>query len=315
PQNRAQAAATSLAPTAPPSPRPTPTPGRPLLGSGYAAVEDPSSRRLVVFGGIDSYSTTWLWDGARWSLARPPVSPPGRFRAASTYDPSTRTVMLFGGRLGTGQAADDTWAWDGSTWRQLAAGTGEPPAGEGSVMAWDATRHQVVLTHSTDRAAGETWTWNGAAWTRQAGGTLPPGAFVVALAVDPADGDLLATTCCAPGLGTSGTLAWNGSSWRQVTTPTVPAFTVALALDPVTGHLLLCGDPALGGGKELWSWTGSDWSLLTGARLPVFPEAAVTDATAGHLVILGSFAEPREGSPQPVHVWTWNGSAWTPAGG
>ncbi len=70
----------------------------------------------------------------------------------------------------------------------------------------------------------------------------------------------------------------------------------------------------------MWSWTGGDRMLLTGARLPVFPEAAVTateDGVAGisgppirHIVMVGSFAEPVQGQPQPIHLWSWTGSAW-----
>jgi hypothetical protein len=310
------AARSSPAVATPVPARPTPVPGRPVLGSGYTAVEDSSSHQLVVFGGIDSYATTWLWDGGRWSLAHPQVSPPGRYRASGAYDPTTRRVMVFGGRLASGQGLDDTWAWDGTTWVEIKGGSGAPPASDGSAMAWDATRHQIVLvTSQNGPPAAQTWTWDRNAWVPALHGDLPTGAFVAGMAFDPATGQLLATTCCAPGQGTSGTLTWDGQSWTGIVTATVPAFTVALALDPVSGRLLLLGDPALAGGREMWSWTGSDWGLLTGTRLPVFPEAAVTDVSAGRVVILGSFAEPREGLPQPVHVWTWNGSAWNAVGG
>jgi hypothetical protein len=64
--------------------------------------------------------------------------------------------------------------------------------------------------------------------------------------------------------------------------------------------------------------------VLAGARLPVFPEAAVTATEAGiggisgppirHIVIAGSFAEPVQGNPQPIHLWSWTGSAWLRVG-
>ena len=87
-----------------------------------------STHQLVAFGGVDSYDTTWLWDGRRWTLARPARQPAGRFNAAAAYDPLTGVVMLYGGRLGPGQLVQDTWAWDGGTWHQLDAGTSSLPS-------------------------------------------------------------------------------------------------------------------------------------------------------------------------------------------
>ena len=46
------------------------------------------------------------------SVARPAISPPGRFLADAAYDPATTLAMLFGGRLERGVLANDTWAWD-----------------------------------------------------------------------------------------------------------------------------------------------------------------------------------------------------------
>jgi len=46
----------------------------------------------------------------------PQASPEGRFGAAEAYDPQTKTVMLFGGRLEPGTPVHDTWAWKGTTW-------------------------------------------------------------------------------------------------------------------------------------------------------------------------------------------------------
>jgi hypothetical protein len=120
--------------TASPTPlRPslTPVPTRPVLGFGFTAADDPLSHQVVVFGGVDSYDTTWLWDGKGWSLAHPTLTPPGRYAAAAAYDPLTGLVMLYGGDLGSGSVVADTWAWDGTTWAELDSGTGGPPAGEG----------------------------------------------------------------------------------------------------------------------------------------------------------------------------------------
>ncbi len=293
-----------------PSLSPTPVPADAVVGFSFSAAYDERRHRLVTFGGVDSYDATWLWDGSHWSLARPPQSPPGRFAAAAAYDPLTGVVMLYGGRLGPGQVVDDTWAWDGTTWRQLDGGSGNPPAGEGSVMAWDGPRNQMVLVNAQPGSAGGTWTWDGARWAHQARGSLPAGTEVVGLATDPVAHVLLAVTCCAVNNGTASTLAWDGAVWHTMTTHTTPGFAVGVVRDPLSDRLLLFGDPAIAPGRDLWSWSGRDWTLVATPALPIFPTRAVADTDAGHVVIVGSVAEPVQGHPQPLHVWTLTTSGW-----
>jgi hypothetical protein len=299
-------------PTAPkPSgPTPTPVPSAPVLGPGFSVAEDGVARQLVTFGGVDSYDATWVWQGDRWFLARPTVSPPGRSGAAFAYDPLTGGVMLEGGRLASGQLVDDTWLWDGSTWRELDRGTGRPPPAEDSVMAWDPSLHEMVLVIGRGGSGGATWTWNGGRWMERVGGGLPSGTFLVGLAVDPATQTLLGASCCSVGQGATSTWAWDGTTWRAVGTRAGPAFTVALVLNPESSRPLLLGDPSLVSGREMWSWSGQDWVLLTGARLPAFPGGAVTDTVDGHVVVVGSIAEPVLGAPQLLHIWSLSGSAW-----
>ena len=230
------------------------------------------------------------------------------------YDPASGVVMLYGGRLGPGQVVDDTWAWDGRTWRQLDGGTGGPPPGEGSTMAWDAAHAQMVLAGDNAATSGGTWTWSGSRWVRAAGGDLPRGTFLVDMTTDPVTGSLLGASCCSAGQGTTSAWAWNGRAWRELSTRTQPAFSVGLVRDPESSRLLLFADPSLAAGREMWSWSGRDWALLTGARLPVFPTRAAVDSDSDHIVIVGSVAEPVQGSPQPVQIWERSASTWRELG-
>jgi hypothetical protein len=281
----------------------TPVPKQPVTGFGFSAVDDPSAHQLVLFGGIDSYATTWLWDGHRWTLARPSASPQGRFGASAAYDPITRMVMLYGGRLSPGDVVDDTWGWDGRTWLALDAGTGSPPVGEGSSMAWDSVHDQMVLI-----AGGQTWVWNGSDWDRQPKGDLPAGSAFGSVAFDPVTRALLAISCCAPRVTT---YTWDGMAWRQVGAGANAPVILSLALDPVSDRLLLCSDPTQSQvGRQMWSWSGRDWIPLAGSRLPVSPLAEVTDSVVGRVLILGTVAEATQGAPQPLHVWSWTGSMW-----
>ncbi len=83
---------------------------------------------------------------------------------------------------------------------------------------------------------------------------------------------------------------------------------VALVRDPITDRVLLFADPSIA--AEVWSWGGDDWSLLPNTTVPVFPAAAMVDTDLDRVVIVGSVAEPVQGSPQPVQVWTLTGSSW-----
>lgn len=295
------------------SPRPplppltTPVPKQAVIGFGFSAVDDPSTHQLVLFGGVDSYGTTWLWDGRRWTLARPATSPPGRFSASAAFDPDTHVAMLYGGRLAPGQVVSDTWAWDGTTWTELNDGSGGPPPGEDSVMAWDDALNSMVLV-----AGGQTWVWNGALWVRQLKGDLPAGLAVGGIAFDPVTRALVAISCCAPQVST---FAWTGVAWHEIGSNSDAPAIVSLALDPVSGHLLLCSDPTRSVvGQQMWSWDGRHWNALAGARLPALPEAEVTDVDDGHVLILDFVAEATQGAPQTIHVWSWSGSVWIQRG-
>ncbi|HEY8755359.1 MAG TPA: hypothetical protein VIN65_03280 [Candidatus Dormibacteraeota bacterium] len=307
-------AAPTLASGPPPTPTATPVPGEPVLGSGFSATDDPSRHQLVLFGGVDSYDSTWLWDGHRWSLAHPAVSPPGRFGQAAAYDPLTRVVMVYGGRLGPGDVVNDTWAWEGTTWQELDAGTGNPPPGEGARMAWDAARSEMVLVSSQGNSTGTTWIWTGVRWERQPGGDVPAGIFFAGMAVDPSTTTLLAASCCVQDQAMVSTWSWTGSEWHRIITGAQPAFIAGLAVDPERGRIIMCGDPALASGREMWTWSGQDWTLLVGARLPVFPSVELTDTSSGRLLILGSVDQPTQGAPQPIHLWSLSGSTWSRLG-
>jgi hypothetical protein len=292
-----------------PSFPPTPVPSGPVLGFGFSAVDDPATRQIVVFGGVDSYDTTWIFDGTRWSLARPLVSPPGRFGAAAAYDPATRQVMLFGGRLAPGEVENDTWAWNGTIWIERDTGIDGPPAGEGALMAWDDATRQMVLVTSFASGAKRTWVLAGTHWVPRPGRDLPAGAFGGGMAFDPASQTLLFVSTTPPkGPGTS-TWRWDGTGWREIRA-NIAAAACGIAVDPATGHLLLCGTKPGAPAAQLWSWSGVAWAPLRDSQLPIQPEAETMDLNRGVLVIFGSLTQSSQGSPQPLELWAWSGVVW-----
>ena len=286
---------------------------------GYALAYYPPARQVLLFGGIDNYDNTWLWNDNGWTLAHPSASPPGRFDAAAAYNPVTHAVMVYGGRLGPGQVVDDTWAWDGKTWTALDAGTGGPPPDEGAVMAWDqrlATMVLVVLGPSAATPQAETWIWTGTRWSRVPTGDFPPNISLGPIGFDPVSNSLIGVGFRYDTATSSSVvmLRWDGTVWRELSTSHMPACSVAgLALDPMSDRLLLVCDPAelQSSNEEVWMWTGSDWQsrgLFSGA---LQPGGVVTDAEIGRVLMFGNAVQAAQGLPQPVHVWEWEGSIWT----
>ncbi len=94
----------------------------PPISEHYALAFDTSLNKVVVFGGINTQDAalpyTWIYDPAAntWTmaLAGAPHGPEGRVDHAMVYDPSTKTVIMFGGRSADGKAADipnETWEY------------------------------------------------------------------------------------------------------------------------------------------------------------------------------------------------------------
>jgi len=279
---------------------------------GYTAVEDPATHTVVVFGGVDNYDNTWLWDGTTWRLSHPTANPPGRFGASGAFDPQTSEVMLFGGRLESGDAANDTWAWNGITWRELATGSKGPPPGEGSAMAWDSAADEMVLITAVSEGGAGNWTWRGDQWVNQMSSYFPNAAFVSGLAFDPVTRSLLAVGCCQSPTSAGGTIdtTWrlDGGRWRQlVLAPNPPAAGSSLVLDPALDRLVLCScDGFLTSQPEMWMWTGTAWASLRIAPAPVRLGIEVADVDRHRLLILGS----QNQAASPIHIWALTGSTW-----
>ena len=305
--------------TAPARITPSPVPAEPEVGTSFAVADDLATREVVLFGGEDDGDNTWLWNRTRWTLARPPNRPPGRFGASAAYDPATQTVLLFGGRTEDGTAVADTWSWDGTDWNELDGGTDGPAPGEGSDIAWDAAQRQMVLVIGSGGAGtGATWIWAGTHWRRVAGGSLPAAWFYSPMWSDPVTGSLTAVGCCTSPPPASGavesTWQWNGSAWRQLATShDAPLDGSTMALDPSLGRLVLCSCGYVEPQKpepELSVWSGRNWAVMPIAHLPVQGGTVITDLDRGQLLLLGSPVLETASSPAPVQVWSLAGSSW-----
>ena len=296
---------------------PSPVPIVPQSGFGFSVADDLATRTIVLFGGVGDYPNTWLWDGSRWTLAHPQASPLGRFGAAEAYDPQTKMVMLFGGRLEPGTPVHDTWAWNGTTWGALDSGASGPPPGEGSDMAWDpATNQMVLLTRSgVISSPAATWIWAGKP-VDQTGGRVAPGRRHLqpdgVRSTDQfAAGDWVLVwdhrpppvRSTQPGDGT----APPGHCCRPRATPPFDGST--MALDPAIGRLVLCACDAAAK-ADLTAWNGGRWDPLLGSRLPVAGGVEITDYDRSRLLLFASGTSQPLTGQAPVELWQLTGSSW-----
>src|SRR6266536_2541913 len=99
----------------------SPTGTAPSARFGHSAIYDSSSNRMVVFGGGTSSSSClndlWILDDANSSLGPPAwlaetargTLPQRRMNSSSVYDPTTNTLILFGGTNCSGGYLSDVW--------------------------------------------------------------------------------------------------------------------------------------------------------------------------------------------------------------
>jgi hypothetical protein len=126
---------------------------------------DPIISKFVVYGLTSDLraAQTWTWDG-NWQQVTGGPSPTRRVSSALAYDPSSHTVVLFGGRvLDDLTYLGDTWAFDGVSWKQLTT-TVSPSARQNHVMA---TVLQGIVLFGGDgkgSSLSDTWSWTGNAW-------------------------------------------------------------------------------------------------------------------------------------------------------
>jgi photosystem II stability/assembly factor-like uncharacterized protein len=254
------------------------------------------------------------------AISSSPGTPSPREGAAMAYDPTTETVILFGGDDGQ-EAFDDTWSWDGSGWARLDPSVSPPPL-TGALLAYDPATLRLVLTGGHAMSDGDagavdtgTWAWDGSAWSPEPSGGLPASASTgggVALATDSASGRLvLVTGFEQAGCQAAETWVWSVASWSQLHPATSPTGAEGglLADDAVTGRLDLFS--SAGGcpgdadqGTVLWSWDGVTWESVGSSEgaAGMYPAKViasgdlVASATGPVLVVFGG-------------TYSWHGDA------
>ncbi|MBL8899810.1 MAG: hypothetical protein JNM84_19420 [Planctomycetes bacterium] len=145
----------------------------PSARMGHAMAFDPSSGRVLLFGGLPlggpAAGDTWAWDGNDWTVLAPQHAPAPRMQAVMATDERRGRVVLYGGS--NGAPLTDTAEWNGSDWAPSVL-TSHPELPTLPALATGPTGRHVLLFGGEDVngvARAETWTYGSVAAVRSFG--------------------------------------------------------------------------------------------------------------------------------------------------
>ncbi|MBL8293024.1 MAG: hypothetical protein JNN08_14355 [Bryobacterales bacterium] len=232
---------------------------------------DGASRRIYMFGGLDSSPRNDLWFYSlaqrRWEEVQVTGSrPAARFGHTLLHDAARRRLIVFGG-----QAAgffSDVWAFqiDSGAWQQLAANEAGPSDRYGHSAILDEARGRMVISHGFTDAGrfDDTWAFDLAShrWTNiTPSGTRPLKRCLHHAVYDPANSQMLLYGGCASGfgpcpLGDLWSFDLSANRWTERTSATrpVPRQHFGIAFDRVRARLLLYGGSGAGTLNDTWTW-------------------------------------------------------------
>lgn len=95
---------------------------------------DPKRKKVIMYGGGNSPSEHWEFDGERWTQIRVGKNPGVKFRASIAYDASREKIVMHAGQVNLNMQdpenhnVPDTWTWDGTQWEKIASASVFPIA-------------------------------------------------------------------------------------------------------------------------------------------------------------------------------------------
>jgi N-acetylneuraminic acid mutarotase len=281
-----------------------------------------------VGGDIDGQtSTTWMWDGARWTELHPTTPPNARDTAAAAT--LAGDVVVFGGYgkvpasqlpPNTTEATylNDTWVWHSGNWTNKAVAPA-PPARNGAAMA-SLGGHAILFGGETQtNQLADTWQWDGTAWSQLRPAQSPSGR-TGAVFVTLGDKSILfggVTGELEAARATNDTWQWDGATWSRLAPPVSPSPRAEAMAAAVRGRIVVFGGRADSGGflDDTWEWDGATWTQLEPPSAPPPRAYGVAGAVGDTMVIAGGL-----GNTNPIYLvdaWLWDGTTWTlsPASG
>jgi IPT/TIG domain-containing protein len=191
-----------------------------------------------------------------------------------------------------------------------------PSARSGAAVAYDASRHRVVLfggdvERSAAGPSNETWTWDGTTWKQSFPEHRPSARRGHAMAFDSWRGRVVLFGGESAGEFLGDTWEWDGEDWSLVPTDGPAGRTEhALAFDSARGRTVLYGgrfgDRFL---ADTWTWDGAAWTEADpiSSPPPLARLAMTFDSARGRAVLFGG-DDGFDGSR--ADTWEWDGVDW-----
>jgi N-acetylneuraminic acid mutarotase len=176
----------------------------PSVRTSHSMAYDPTSHRVILFGGWDGtndMNDTYAYDPSTntWTDLNPVGDVPSpRDGQGMAYDPGTGKIILFGGADATTTTYNETYAYDPSTntWTDLNP-MGDVPSGRVYIcMVYDSNAGKMIVFGGWGGAAGlnDTWAYDAAAntWTDiTPAGAAPSVRDSYAMDYDPVGGNMI----------------------------------------------------------------------------------------------------------------------------
>lgn len=303
----------------------TPNTALPAVLRGFsrtAALSYDSARgRIVAYGGQNSSTAIWEWDGEVWIDRTPQFGPqpPGRASPAMAYDAARGRTVMFGGSCPT---CNDTWEWDGASWTPAAlsdAGVTTPGRRQAAAMVYDPARRVVVLFGgfgSTGAGLGDTWEWDGKTWMQRTPTMSPSVRGDHKMVWDDAAARLLLYGGCPASSSTPAACnseLWSfdpmgAGTWTLLSVPGGPALRRRFAMTYDTRRssiILFGGQGTTAYFNDTWELQNGTWTNRSSATGPLpqqSDDAELAYDEARGFTVLWDGTDGKD--------WFWNGTSW-----
>lgn len=267
---------------------------------------DPVRGVIVLYGGTSATNTaladTWEFDGDAWIERTPAtaVNPGPRRGHAMTFEPASRTVLVFGGARQLSEAPG-TYTWDGASWTLV-----DSTLTESRPNVTLRTQEGRVVLFGTLAA----YEWRGGSWVK----TLAPAPGGFSRSYPAVATDLVHRRVLAVGGYLGSALVPSTNIWRgvwSVFSGTQPSgrYGAALAFDVARDQFVLFG------GGDVSDYLGDTWVFDDAwhTRAPTVSPSArqavgiAYDGAREQVVMLGGIGE----AGFLGDTWLWNGTTWS----
>ena len=263
---------------------------------------------VVMFGGDNAGSATWVWNGEDWRDLGI-VGPAPRRESAMAYDSHRKVVVMFGGH---DYVLDNnsTWEFDGEEWT-MATPEILPAGRSDHAMVFDSDRGLVIM-FGGDGVDDSTWAYGGSDWfSVNPEGNSPGGRWGHAMAYDGDRSRIVLFGGMSGSALMNDTWEWNGSRWADVSPAAEdsppPMRDHVMVYDSLRERVVLFGgrDDGQDGFARTWEWDGVRWTEIDTSVYPSARHecAAAYDSRRDRTVLFGGSSRGAEGRYKDDTWW------------